>query len=125
MTIQADVIPVRKMGPGTNVLSNSTNREDAGHMLARSDSLRLWNEMDAAMSRFLVVEAGVGRAFAKAAIDARETREALHNRQLARKAYDTIVRLMSQVRLTKADAKTLHRGLQHLKQVLSQLGDPV
>lgn len=80
-------------------------------------------QMDAAMSRFLVVELEVGLTFAKAAINAHWTQELLHNRKLARKAYDTATRLMNQAKLTEAEAKGLDSGLQSLKLALSQLGD--
>lgn len=81
-------------------------------------------EMNAAMSRFLQIELQVGQTFAKAAINARWTRESLHNRRLARKAYDTTKRLMD-AKLTKAKSRKISKQLEILKLMLSQLGDPL
>jgi len=114
------------MGPGTNILSNSASN---GHLrpgdTPAMDALRFRHEMDAAMSRFLAVEVEVGHAFAKAATDARWTREVLHNRRLARRAYDTATRLMRQVRFAEGEAQTLARRLENLRLSLSKLGDPL
>jgi len=47
----------------------------------------------------------------------------LRNRQFARKAYDTVVRLMSRVDLSDENAQILTRKLRRLKSELQSLGE--
>jgi hypothetical protein len=75
------------------------------------------------MSRFLDIELDVGRTFAWAAMNSRWTGDVLHNRRLARKAYNTTARLISHPKLTDTDAKKLAKKMELLKLTLIQLGD--
>jgi hypothetical protein len=92
--------------------------------LFRADLSVFRLQMNAAMSRFLEIELKIGQTFADAAINSRWTQELLHNRRLARRAYDTTVRLRDHANLAKADARRVDSELQRLKWKLSQLGDP-
>jgi len=47
----------------------------------------------------------------------------LRNRQSSRKAYDTVVRLMSRVDLSDEDTQILARKLKRLKSELESLGE--
>ena len=91
--------------------------------LVTADLASFRQQMDAAMSKFLEIELKVGQTFAKAAINAQWTRELLHNRRLARRAYVTTTRLMGSAKLTEANARKVARELQILRLLLSQLGD--
>lgn len=90
-----------------------------------AEGVRVRHEISVAMARFLMVEAEVGANFAKAANEAHSTREALHYRRLARRAYDTAMNMVGQTMLEKAEAKTLARALERLNSALGELGDPL
>jgi hypothetical protein len=89
------------------------------------DLATVWQQIDSAIQQFLVVEVDIGMTFAEAAMSASSTSERLHNRQLARRAYDTGLRWMIRARFTRQDTKTYHRRLRQLRLVLNQLGDPI
>jgi hypothetical protein len=76
------------------------------------------------MSRFVVVELEVGFAFARAAADARETRDILHNRNIARKAYDMAGKMMVRGHITEVDLCALKVQRLRLLSELRKLGDP-
>jgi hypothetical protein len=96
-----------------------------GGQLTSTDLFQFRRQMDVAMSRFLEIELEIGRTFAEAAIQAPWTAEALHNRRLARRAYDTTIRLMHRAKFEKAGVRKFSRDLERLKCLLSQLGDPL
>jgi DNA invertase Pin-like site-specific DNA recombinase len=69
------------------------------------------------------VDVVTGLTFAKAALDSRDEDKKLRNQKSARKAYDTIVRMLNKITPTDADARQLHESLQQLKSHLIQLGE--
>ena len=89
------------------------------------DSIATWQQVDTALSRLLVIEAEIGLTFAQAAISSNSTGECLHNRRLARQAYDNAERWMLRARLDDKETKALCSKLQLLKTELCRLGDPV
>lgn len=64
-----------------------------------------------------------GLTFAKAALDSRDVDKKLRNQKSARKAYDTIVRMLNKITPSEADAQQLQESLQQLKNDLIQLGE--
>ena len=74
-------------------------------------------------TEFLKVDVVTGLTFAKAALDSRDEDKKLRNQKSARKAYDTIVRMLNKITPSKADAQQLHENLQQLKNDLIQLGE--
>ena len=113
------------MRPVENVVSNGKiGYPVAEERLFEPNLSQFKGQMNAAMSRFLEIELEIGQTFADAAIHARWTQELLHNRRLARRAYDTTIRLMRHANLAKADARKVAIKLHRLRQKLSQLGDP-
>ena len=89
------------------------------------DSIATWRQVDSALSRLLFIEAEVGLTFAQAALNAGSTRECLHCRKLARRAYDNAGKWLTRTRLTTEDTKALHDKLQLLRAELKRLGDPL
>jgi hypothetical protein len=85
----------------------------------------IWQEIEATLLSFLLVELDLGMTFAKAAADAAETRERLHNRMLARSAYDTVVRLESKAKPAGESAAELAAKMAELRSALCGLGDPL
>lgn len=75
-------------------------------------------------TEFLKVDAVTGLTFAKAALDSRDEEKKLRNQKSARKAYDTIVRMLNKITPSDADAQQLHESLHQLKNQLIQLGEP-
>jgi hypothetical protein len=93
-------------------------------MTNMTNPIAIWQQVDAARYRFIGVETDLGLTFARAAIGAHSTDECLHDRQLARKAYDTAAKIMTTSVLAGRQAATLRRKLQLLKDLLGRLGDP-
>ncbi|HYK37593.1 hypothetical protein [Alloacidobacterium sp.] len=89
------------------------------------DSIATWQQVDTALSRLLVIEAEIGLTFTQAANAANSTGECLHNRRLARQAYDNARNWMRRARLDDTDAKALCSKLELLGNELCRLGDPV
>lgn len=89
------------------------------------NSIATWEQVDTALSRLLVIEAEIGLTFAQAATSANSTGECLHNRRLARQAYDNAGRWMRRARLDDEDAKALGGKLRLLRDELCRLGDPI
>jgi hypothetical protein len=88
------------------------------------DSPATWQQLGAAMSRFITVELEVGLAFAQAAADAQETREILRNRGIARRAYDMARKMMNRAHMTELEFRALKDRQLHLRSKLCTLGDP-
>jgi hypothetical protein len=89
------------------------------------DSATVWQQVDTAIQQFLILEVRVGMTFAETATRAQSTDECLHNRQLARRAYDTGVRWRARARFTQEDTRVYGRKLQELRLALNRLGDPI
>lgn len=88
------------------------------------DAATIRREIEAALLRFLLLELDLGMTFAKAAEDATETRERLHSRMLARRTYETVVRLGGKVQPTEKRAE-LEAKMARLISALRGLGDPL
>jgi len=110
---------------GEGLPKGKTGPPNSANMRSKVDLSLFRQQMDSAMARFLVIEVEVGIGFARAAHHALWTRDLLHNRELARKAYDTALQRMDHVRLAEREAKRLMKDLQKLRLALYQLGDPV
>jgi hypothetical protein len=89
-----------------------------------TDSAPLRQQLDAAMTRYLVIELEVGLAFAQAAANAEHTKDLLHNRQIARRAYDSACMLMRRAYFHNIELHYLQNTLQKLRLALRGLGDP-
>lgn len=75
------------------------------------------------MFRFLEIELEVGITFAKAAENAASTEDLLHNRKLARRAYDSVLRHTSRANSTGLETKRITTRLRKLRLALFRLGD--
>lgn len=89
-----------------------------------ADSILIWQQTNAAMVRFLSLEAEIGLNFAQAAMEASWTEDVLRNRQFARRAYETACRLLQRAKFTEAEAMDFMDKLARLHQFLRHLGDP-
>jgi len=83
-------------------------------------SLRQFNRTG---TQFLKVDVATGLTLAKAARDTQDAEKKRRNQKSARKAYDTIVRMLKKVTPTDADARQLNASLHQLKNELIQLGE--
>jgi hypothetical protein len=86
-----------------------------------------WRQLEDAMLSFLSVELEVGLMFARAARGTEDVGELLHNRRLARKAYDTFEKMIQQnrqVRMTNAVEHDLRNRQRALWNALKTLGEP-
>ena len=72
---------------------------------------------------FLKADIETALTFAAIARAAESSEDKARNRRAARKAYDTVVRLVERVELTAHDARILGRGLARLKSELRGLGE--
>jgi hypothetical protein len=88
------------------------------------DPTAIWQQTNAALSKFLSLELDIGLAFAQAADKAASTRDLLRSRRSARKAYDTACSMMRKTKLTESDARRLAQRLEQLRLALRRLGDP-
>jgi hypothetical protein len=86
-------------------------------------SISVWEQMNAAMSRYLFIQLEVGLTFAQAATQASWTEDVLHNRRLARRSYDRTKKLLQHVPLTGPEAHHLLQQLRSLESALRRLGD--
>jgi hypothetical protein len=89
------------------------------------DSATVWQQVDSAIQHFLILEVDIGMTFAEAATHASSTQERLHNRRLARKAYDSSAKWFARARFTEPDARTHNLKLRELRLALNKLGDPI
>lgn len=72
---------------------------------------------------FLKTDVAAGLTFAETARTARTSSKRERNRHSARRAYDTVTKLIGRVTLTEFDAKILGRDLARLKSELRGLGE--
>jgi hypothetical protein len=76
------------------------------------------------MLEFLKVELDIGTTFVESAKTASSREHRLWRHGQARKAYDTVARMMNRVTLSAAEADFLSNRLAALKIALQQVGDP-
>jgi len=74
-------------------------------------------------AEFLKLDLELGLTFSGIALQAQDSERRARTRQLSRKAYDTVLRLMHRVKLTDEDAQSLARNLIRLKCDLVMLGE--
>ena len=79
--------------------------------------------MDRANTNFLKVDIATALTFSGIALQADDPIKKNRNRRNARKGYDTIVRLVDKVHLSKDDAQVIREGLRRLKSELERLGE--
>jgi hypothetical protein len=72
---------------------------------------------------FLKVDVATGLTLAKAALSSHDAEKRQRNQKSARKAYDTIVRMLNKITPTEADARQLNDGLHQLRADLIELGE--
>jgi thymidylate kinase len=72
---------------------------------------------------FLKVDVATGLMLAKAALSSHNAEKKQRNQKSARKAYDTIVRMVKKITPTDTDARQLNDGLHQLKADLIELGE--
>ena len=80
-------------------------------------------ELNRAGTDFLKVDAATGLTLAKAALSSPDAEKKQRNCKSARKAYDTIMRLLKKVSPSDADARQLNDDLHELKDDLIKLGE--
>lgn len=74
---------------------------------------------------FLRCEIDTGLTLAKIALDANRRDRRNRNRLNARKAYDTVLRFMPRVSLTREEVSEMKIRVEHLKAELVRLGEEV
>jgi len=79
--------------------------------------------LNRASADFLKADVATALTFSGIALESEDPLKRDRNRRAARKAYDTVVRLMERVTLTDGDVKILARNLQRLKSELDRLGE--
>jgi hypothetical protein len=72
---------------------------------------------------FLKTDVEAAVTFMEIARAAQNPAEQDRNRRAARRAYDTVIRLIGRVKLTDADSQLLGTRLTHLKSGLRRLGE--
>lgn len=84
---------------------------------------KLAEHLNKAGVEFLRLDVEVGLTFSGIALQAQDSEKRARNLRAARKAYDTVLRLMDKVTLTEDGAKSLARNLFQLKCELVMLGE--
>jgi hypothetical protein len=90
---------------------------------ASSEFLANHNRLNAACVQFLKVDLETGLILSGLAFASTNTATRERNTKNARKAYDTILRLMDKFELTESDANFIDCNLQRLKSHLVVLGE--
>jgi hypothetical protein len=85
--------------------------------------LRTRAQANRANANFLKAELNTAMTFSAAALHSEEPVRKRRNLRAARKAYDTILRLIDKVTLSKADAQLFERNLVRLRSELQRLGE--
>ena len=80
-------------------------------------------ECNRASVNFLKTDVETGLTFSTIAMQSKDKSKRNRMRQNARKAYDTVLRLMRRVELTPPDARFLARNLKRLRADLIRLGE--
>ena len=94
-------------------------------MAARIENITtvLESETKAVMLRFLQAELEIAKTFINVANATLLVENRERTRQQARKAYDTVVRMMSRVKLSGGEKALLSNRLAEVKTALQQLGE--
>jgi hypothetical protein len=81
------------------------------------------DRMNRASADFIKIDVETALTFAKIARDADNATRRTRNQRAARKAYDTILKLLSKVDWTAEDGRVVEKGLDRLKAELKMLGE--
>jgi len=74
---------------------------------------------------FLKIDVAIALTFAGIALQTADPVKRLRNRQSARKAYDSVLKLLNRVALTHGDAQIMAHNLQRLRSELVSLGEDI
>ena len=89
----------------------------------REELLSSKRQLNEVGTEFLKVDVATGRTFVEAALSSDDPEKKRRNQKSARKAYDTVVRMLKKITPNDADAQELNAGLQRLKADLVELGE--
>lgn len=104
----------------------STRQRTAGHAAPKptiDELLASRERMNRASAEFLKIDLETALTFVDSSRQTRDAFRKKRNCQAARKAYDTVVRLISRVNLTANDTLVVNRRLELLKAELEDLGE--
>ena len=79
--------------------------------------------MNRASADFLKIDVQTALTFVNSARQTSDPDRKRRNREAARRAYQTVTKLMKRVNLNEEDMRTLVRGLEQLRSELEQLGE--
>ena len=82
-----------------------------------------FHEINRSQVDFLKADLEIALTFSRIALEAEDPQKKSRNRQLARRAYDSIVRLRPRVALESEDIRILESDLQELRNNLVSLGE--
>lgn len=97
----------------------------SGHAAARptvDELLASRERMNRASSEFLKIDLETALTFLKIARDTNDRARKERNCRAARKAYDTVAKLVAKVKLNSEDERIVTEGLQKLQKELEALG---
>jgi hypothetical protein len=89
----------------------------------REELLASSQQLNRVGTEFLKADIATGRTFVEAALSSDDPEKKRRNQKSARKAYDTVVRMLKKITPNDADAQELNAGLQRLKADLVELGE--
>lgn len=102
------------------------DRKQHGHAAPKptiDEFLSTQSRVNKVSADFLKVDLQAGLTFASLALEADDGGKKERNRRSARKAYDTIMRLIDRVTLAEEEAESLRQDLERLKSNLIRLGE--
>jgi len=105
---------------------SSKKQRTMGHAAAKptvDEMLSSRERLNRASTDFLKIDLETALTFVKAAQQTNNEFRKRRNRLAARKAYETIMKLISKVRLTTEDGLRMKEGLYRLKTALEELGE--
>ncbi len=94
-------------------------------MISQKDPLSALNKANAAAIDFIRVDLDTALTFTRIALATTDPQKQQRTTRTARKAYDTILRSLTRVRLRPNDATAIETKLQRLREDLIRLGESV
>jgi len=104
----------------------SRKQRTTGHAAPKptADEYLAWRErLNRASADFLKIDLQTALTFLNSARNTTDFDRQKRNREAARRAYDTVARLMERVNLNERDARTIVVGLEQLRSELQELGE--
>ena len=89
----------------------------------REELLASSQQLNRVGTEFLRADIATGRTLVEAALSSDDPEKKRRNQKSARKAYDTVVRMLKKITPNDADVQELNAGLQRLKADLVELGE--